>query len=202
MKQTYIIILAIALGLVLSLFLMRGCGKHKEKKQIEQITAGITDSGKYWKDKYGIEHLEKLQIVGSKANTDVFFKNYKDSISKILNIKTKQLTGLTNTVAELQGIINTGLVADTIHDTIPGLPIGWTGKSFMWTDSFFSIKGYVDTSNVTIFYKGIINLQYTTYWKRKHKFLGLKFGKKLYYIDASSPNKNLHITGLQNIQIN
>lgn len=116
-----------------------------------------------------------------------------------LGIKAKQIEGLESTVMELNGQINTPLRPETIHDTVTGLDR--TVNRFEWSDEWMKVSGYVDTADIHMDYSATVPLNISTYWKRKHKFLGIKFGRKVHFVDATSANPNIDITGLKAFKI-
>lgn len=184
------------------LFAVKSCKNKKKLIQSENIAVHQFDSVKYFNDLYNNEHANVEQLSASKDVITAFFSKKIDSISKELNIKKKQIKGITNSSL----VVSDRVITKTnyIHDTTIAEQelINWSGYYFTWADTFATINGYVDSFNTQVVYSINVPLTYTKYWKRKHKFLGIRFGRKIYFMDAFSENKQVHIKNLKDIQIN
>lgn len=192
----YILFFASLLGLgSLSLY---KCGGRKTKEVI-QITNAKLDSSKFYKDLYGSEHAQRLIMEGSQKVMFALNKDKFDSVCKRLNLKERQLKDMANVVAQSNGSFAAPITSDTItiHDSIPGLAVGWIGKRFTWSNRYMSEKGFIDSAKIIIQYSMTLPITITTYWKRKW-FLG----KKRYYIDGFSEDNHVNITGISGYKIN
>lgn len=212
--KTKIIVVASALLLGVLLSLWATCNKGKP---VAQIATAIQDTGKRWSDQYGTEHLTKQVERGSYKELAVFSQRQMDSALKTYKINRKQLQGITNTQATVSGMGEAQVVPATMVDSVPGVPIGWEGNYFEWTDSFTKIEAYVDIAHdevmadssictipgkAVVFYTVNVPISHVTYWRRKHKFLWFRVGRKIYYMDVSSKNPNAVISNFQTIQVN
>lgn len=194
MKTLYIVCLALLMGGGL-MFALKGCKKKVEVVQLPHTE----DSSRYYKDLYGSEHAQNLQIIGNRKDLELFYNKRIDSLCKRIGIKQKQLKDMARVMAQVHGHFTAPLIPAAIHDTIPfpGDPAPWEGSRFEWQDSFLTVNGYVNDTEVRAFYSMEMPVSITTYWKRRW-FLG----KKRYYIDGFSPNNNVHLTGLSGVKIN
>ena len=71
-----------------------------------------------------------------------------------------------------------------------------TDRAFKYADRYTVLRGFVTKDSVIVNYKTEVPLDLVVYWKRKW-FLG----RKKYFAEAASENKNVKITGLESIQV-
>ena len=217
-KTVIVIILLIGFGTLVTMA-YRGCKLHK---QVQQVSAGAiakTDTGVHTRDADSLDHLTKQSVIANDLTATILYKPMFDSACRELGVAHKQITDLQKTVFELKGRAEAPVKVITIHDSTGVMPDGWHGDTFTWADSSVSITGYVERGQkvdttcagdtcayedgkATIFYDIVVSVTSKKYWKRKHKLLGLRYGRKIYYIDANASNKNIRITGLTDLQIN
>lgn len=199
MSKPYSILIVALIFLTGGAMIVKKCGAQKEKKQVTQIAQIKKDSTEHYRDLWNTEHAKRLVIQGDAKTLNVFYADKFDSICKRLRIKEKQLKDISEVVAQSKGTFVTPLQSYTVTptDTPTGLPIGWTGKTFNWQDSFLHETGFIDSSNIYVTYSMNLPITITNYWKRRW-FLG----KKRYYIDGYSDNPNVTIQGLTGIKIN
>lgn len=186
------------LSLLFVAFEYNGCKKKKKLKEVKNAIQLSTDSSKYWKDQYGQEHIQKQQLIASKETLDFLYKGYIDSVSTLLKIKNKQISELVKINIEYSGKGSTQIK----HDTIRTTDSFYVQQSFNWRDEYFNIDGILFNDTISLKYTGEIPINYTSFWKRKHKLLGIKYGRKIYYIDVYSTNKSVKLSGLQHIKVN
>lgn len=190
----------IVLGIILAgsvFFGIKSCNtSHKEVKDMTAIGSVIQyDSVKHYRDLWGADHAVVVQQQGDMKALRAFYAKQLDSVKYRAHLKDKQLQDVYDLLAKAEGKVIT--VVHAIHDTIPGTDTPFTGQYFTWKDGNMHMSGYVDSNKATVFYSMDLRLGVTTYWKRRW-FLG----KKRYYVDAFSPNKNIHIYGLTGLKIN
>ena len=176
---------------------IKGCHAQKEVKTIERAAIVGYDSVKHYRDLYDTDHAQREQVIADKQAADILFRQEMDSVCKRLDINRKQLQTMEKMLAEAKGSFTTPVQTVTVHDTIPGMPVGWSGKKFEWVDDYMTMAGYVDSQKATIFYDMTLPININTYWKRRW-FLG----RKRYYVDGYSSNPSVHITGLSGVKIN
>lgn len=193
-----------------------GCKARHDVKEIKSIAAAAQDTGKRWTDQQGHQHLTKKVLEGAARNTDVFTKSQMDSVCKLRDIARKQLRDYVKANIGVSGGFQAPVDVVTIHDTVPGLPIGWRGQHFNWSDTFTRFEAYVDLphrdtcrnpetgaidscdapARATCFYSVAVPVEWVGYWQRKHRFLFLRYGKKIGYVDITSKNPNATIVDL------
>lgn len=220
MKDGIIVtISALLLGSALIAF-AHGCKSNR--KEITHMVEAKADTGRRWTDDDSIRHFTKMVEEGNMENVEALHKQQMDSVCRLLNLARKQVSGITTAQAQVSGRVEAPLVQVTPKDTIQGLPVGWEGNRFTWSDSFTHIEGYVDIAHkelcvdsltgkadtcevpgkAIVFYKVDVPIKYVTYWRRKHKVLWFRVGRKIYYMDISSKNPNAEILNFEAIQIN
>lgn len=190
---TVIVSLCIGAGCTLAL---KSCGK-KEVHDIVQIAKHEDDTAKKYRDLYGSEHAQRLLEVGNRETAEVFHRKYIDSLCKRLRLRERQLTDMAQVIARDSGRIIAPVTPIVIHDTVNGKPVERGALYFQWQDDYTRIAGLVDSVAANLTYGMTLPIHTTTYWKRRW-FLG----KKHWYIDAYSDNKQVNIEGLQGVKIN
>jgi hypothetical protein len=224
MPNTFKTIFGIA-ALVAAFFLFwsqkSGCTARKDLNEIKAIAGAAQDTGKRWTDHNGQKHLTKKVEEGAARNTDVFTKAQMDSVCKLRDIARKQLRDYVKANIGVSGGGQTEVKYITLHDTVAGLPIGWKGQYFEWADTFTFVKAWVDLphmdtcrnpetgaidsclakSKATVAYNVNVPVEWVGYWRRKHRFLFIRYGKKIGYVDITSKNPNatiIDLTALKN----
>jgi hypothetical protein len=176
-----------------------GCKAKQRLKDVkENIAIEQTPIIKYL-DPDSEEHARQFVELGDLHVAEAVHAKEIAELRHKLGIKAKQIEGFQSTVLQLQGQINTPLQPVVIHDTVTGQDR--TVRTFEYSDQWIQFSGIVDTSDIHINYLGTIPLNISTYWRRKHKFLGIKFGRKVHFVDATSANPNIDITGLKSFKI-
>ena len=169
---------------------------RKENKDLHTVGRQLQyDSVRHYRDLYGKERAVTSLQQGSIATLKAFHGRELDSVLTKLRLREKQLSSMSTVLAQAQGRIVTN--TEYVHDTIPGTDIAFNGQYFTYDDSCLALAGYVDSNRAIIDYSFSIKLDVATYWRRKW-FLG----RKRYYIDAGSPQSNIHITGLSGYKVN
>lgn len=171
-------------------------------KPTAQYTNPLTDTVKHYRDLYKAEHARVLVDANTIAALGVTHKQAIDSLCRRLRIKAKQLQTIQNMAAHAKGHFITLTKPVYIRDTVTGEIKATGGRAFDWTDKYMTLHGYLNKETVTIDYDMALHFTTSTMWVRKHKFLGIRWGKKQYYLDATCDNPNVVITGLQGLKIN
>lgn len=206
------ILLGAAIVVILfAIIATRSCIKHKEQvATITNIGAQVKDATRHYTDTYGTDHGQKDVQQGNIDALRVFYADKIDSLCKRLNIKQKQLQDMADVIAESNGHGETSVRVIRITDTIPGLPAGFQGKGFTYTDTGVVISGYIqedstiypDSLKAICIYSVSLPISTTIYWRRKHSFLKLfRWGKKKYTVDAFSENRNVTIKSITAIKV-
>lgn len=68
-------------------------------------------------------------------------------------------------------------------------------------NEWFRIQGKVTADSIVVTPMVPIKLESVVTWERKRKFLGIRFGKKEYYSEISSPNPYVEITEVKVIRV-
>lgn len=190
-----LIFLLIVLIFVLG-FLLKSQYKHKQTDNQVQKVIEYIDTGFAWRDKSKYWHRQVEEISLSKQASDILFSKYKDSIAKILKIKSKQINSLLSLNEELKGTFIVPIKHDTLIQQVNGKEESIFGDSFHYNDSTLLMNGFIAEKNVSVEYSVSINLQATSFWKKKW-FLG----KKKTRFDVTCNNPNINISKLQEIKI-
>lgn len=192
---------------ILVLILMQTCHKNTQlKEQINGAKAidsfvhkGLDSSVVYWKDRYNTEHAIAEKMTGTIVST-----KYTDSITKLLNIKTKQLESIAQTRIQthLDASLRDSIVyQDTCFDKAGNIVINASQRDVSYDDPWNSIRGSVGDYGNFITYTGTDTLTTVDYWQRD-KVLGLRIGKVRGYVDYTHKNIYTKITGAKKIDLN
>lgn len=158
----------------------------------------------YYKDQTGKEHARVNQVTASKKQIEFLFKGKLDSVSKELNIKSKQITDYIQVINSTAGKFTSKV--DTFFT--PGVVVKIQGKDSIvktidylgtnYKDAWLDFKAKIKNGTFEGQYTIKDSLELVSYWKRTG-FLGL--GKKDYFIDISSKNPNSKIQNAKNFKI-
>lgn len=192
--QFKIILICIILSLAGGLFVTL---RHMEKVKTERDQAidfnNIRDSVMYYRNKVGQEvaraRVSELSASNALAMLDderlVWIKNF-ESINKRMN----NLEQASRTIAVAMGKFRIPL-RDTTIVTVDG---SVKAKTFDNHNEWFRIKGMVLEDTVVTTPIIPVPLQSVITWKRKHKFLGIRFGRRQWFTETSSDNPYVKIT--------
>lgn len=190
-----------------------GCFHKKAKAPDVQYIDPLADTVRHYKDLYQTEHAQVQIEINSHAAENAMHRQLVDSIIKADGIKYKQLQSYSKMTMHAGGGFTVPLIplggntaqvsgedSDNSYTIAPnGLP---DIREFTWGDGFMHVTGIVFPDSVNITWSLDESFTTTSYWKRKHHFLGIGWGKKIYYFDATCNNPNVSITGLKAIKIN
>lgn len=194
----YIVLIGALIG---ATHYLDGCFTKKEKAPVTQYLNPMLDTVKHYKDLYNNTHAQlDLEI----NNRDVLYKLHKqemDSVVRRANVKIKQLEEIQTIDAQAQGGFKTILQPIYIHDTITG-ETRYEGGYFQWKDAFMQMNGIIDSENVSVSYDMRLPIRTSLIWHRRHHFMHIGWGKKIYLLDAYCDNPNVNIIGLKGLKIN
>ena len=165
--------------------------QKKETAVVADISAHKFDSTTYYHDRYNQEHAQKALIQGDAAAVRIFYKHREDSLCKVIGISHKEIMGMYEAQSMVSGSFTTPTVIEALES------VGCPEYGFTWSDPYAVFSGISNCDSTTAAYTISVPVTITPYWKRRW-FLG----KKHYFIDGYSSNKNVHITGLTGISIN
>lgn len=193
-RQYIIYFVFLILGVFCGNWIFKTCLSSKpqlvelEKTQKKEVDLSNTNQ---WKDKYNQLHivLEKEQL------SKEVFQNRVDSMSKLLDIKTKQINQITHIKQGLniKRKLNTDIIYDTVF--IDGESKVNQITNFNYSDRWIDIRGNIGRSD-SIYIKGVDTLIRTDYWKRSWLL-----GKKKHYVDFVNKNPYFEIQGLKEIEL-
>ncbi len=176
----------------------------KKPKEIAKIIRIESDSLYYYKDRFNNENAQKEQIQGTIDELRITNKKQIDDLKNRLGVKDRQIQSLNETIFYESTKIVSPL---KFHDTII-IPTTKTekgqvlvGTTFGYKDSCIKVLGLLTKDSVKLWYDSKVTVDFDMYWKRPHKILGIAYGKPVHYIDGYSPNKNVHIVGLNSIYV-
>ena len=167
---------------------------RKEKDRVSQVTQYALiarDSALVYKNKYDqsvtqveAARLDNQTMKGLKKDLEEITSRF-DNLNKRLN-NVEQLSKVTLTaVTTLQGVAKDTVV---LRDSV-ALP----AFRFSAFDPHFKVEGIVvpSTKEVSVTPSFQANVYAVTYWKRRHSFLGVRFGRKEYKSEITSDNPYL-----------
>lgn len=157
----------------------------------------------YYKDQSGKEHARANQVTASKKQIEYLFRGKLDSISKELDIKSKQITDYIqisnstggNFSSKIDTFYKTSYIPVKGKDSIVKT-IDYLGTKY--NDTWLDFKAKIKNGTFDAEYTIKDSLDIVSYWKRTG-FLGL--GRKDYFIDISSKNPNTKIQNAKNFKI-
>jgi hypothetical protein len=148
---------------------------------------------KTWVDKYGQEHNQVQNVLLQKEAV----KKDLDSVTKLLNIKAKQVTSITRSKFQIE--VHEKPTTDSVVEIVP-CPEGdsisiVTERYFTWSDAWMSVSGRLGNSIDSVHVIGIDTLSIVNYWKRKWLL-----GPKHYYVDINNSNDHIKLTEYKGVQ--
>ena len=189
--QTERMVIFALLILVAYLALSTCFKKVKQNETLQNIVESKTDTIYRYKDIAGNEHAQKQVAEADIALLKAAYTKELDSVTKLLQIKDRQLQAVT-----AAGLINSGSITPKI-DTV------WIDSSkrfdfhLSFNDKWMSLSGVIGPEPV-INYQLQDSILITTFYK-KTGFLGL--GKRQLVIDGYSLNPNVRFTGLTGLRV-
>lgn len=193
MKLTTIFFLTTLVLCFCLFFSIKTCNKNKKEiKTIETISKQLIHDTVYRNiDKNGTVHSQANVVSGDLRAVKVFFGKKIDSLTEALNIANKQLDEFITL-----RLSDTGDFIATLSNNNNGT------KSFDWQDDYLEVSGLITDTSINCHYKIEVPLDIAVFWRRKHHFWFVRYGKKIYKIDASSKNPNVLVQDLLNVKIN
>jgi hypothetical protein len=206
-KLTIKEILLVAALVIVSIFgVLQYTGKMKMMDQYSAALA-VNDSTrnimKLIVDENGKLHSRVESFEVDRKTFEVTHKAYVDSLTKVLNIKPKDLKSIIVVTTDNHGSFVTGLDTnsrvnvsingkDTVKDTVRYFTFDYD------KDKWLKFKGKIDSGNIFVEYKFTDSLTIVTFQK-KTGFLGL--GKMKTFADVKSENPNTTYNSLKHIEL-
>lgn len=194
----YLVYLLILLSVAYGAWNIKGCTTPKPKEPTVQYINPLADTVRHYKDIYGKEHAQVLIEQNTKQAIMTMHKQQIDSLLRTIKAKSKQLENYEKIAANAQGSFKTVLVP--VHDTIQG-EHEQGAREWEWHDDYMQMWGVVDSNDISVNYDMSLNIRTAITWHRKHKLLGIGWGKKVRTLNAVCNNPNVHINGLQGLKI-
>jgi len=142
---------------------------------------------KIWKDKYGQEHIQNIQLLLTAGDLQTQIKRQ----ATVLKIDTKQITG--ETTGEFYLAADEAVHVDTVYvDSSKKVK----SLEFSYKDKWIGIHGCLGQCKDSVHVEGIDTLNETTYWKRKWLL-----GDKIQYTDIYNSNPYIHMTGIKSLAL-
>lgn len=134
-----------------------------------------------------LEWVKQFKSVKKNANN-------LESASQVSAVATGEfLIPLNNISWTIDASDSNIVMRDTVHFCPP--------RHFDNHNEWFRIQGKVTTDSIVVTPMVPIKLESVVTWERKRKFLGIRFGKKEYYSEISSPNPYVEITEVKVIRV-
>lgn len=185
-ENLIIVIVAVLLGLGLSRF-MKSCVTN----DIKQTAIQLTDSSVYWRDMYSREHTVRKVVQADRDLVRQLYPKLLDSVARVLRVRPRQVKSVAGVIASVRDTI---LFPFPIHDTLTAQQ---GDVCFSYRDDWMGVQGCADSSGyVQLIYSVDVPVSLATYYRRKW-FLG----RKRWYVDGSSDNPNVRLSGLSKIEI-
>lgn len=200
-----LIIICMALGIGLLISVSTCNKKQKQIKVATNVSKHINDSTTHKVDKEGTVHANKIVIDVDDKSLELFYKEKADKLAYKLNLALKQISVMSDAHLQASDDFFSKARPDTIY-----LPDSTrlSVNCFDYYDTFTHIyacieknEGKVDSLTSYCQYRVDVPMNLTVYWRRKHKFLFLRYGKKIDSTDIYSDNPNVQISDLNYIRI-
>lgn len=205
--KTYWQIILILILLVVIALLVKSLRNHKDTIAALQTKLDFNDSTSYsqitvWKDKYGEEHARAEDQSASAAAMKV----YGDSVAKLLNIKSSQVTAMSKTITQLK--FNAKLGVDTFWMPADNITVDSSSHQYIvstdstkayrfhFNDSWMQVNGIIGDGKDSIHITGVDTLSRTDYTKRKW-FLGTPH----HYVDFTNANPYIKTSGYKGVTL-
>jgi hypothetical protein len=173
----------------------------EERDQAIDYTLQKDDSIQYLKTKNGqvsakayVQELTIRNLKKLSESKDLAWIKQFEGVHKRLN-NVEQATKLT---ADVVGNFKIPLRDTTIINLDSSVTKAHT---FNNKDKWFPIKGIIFTDSITTTSKIPVPLESILLWERPHRFLGIRFGKKSWSNQTSSPNPYVKITDNKIVRI-
>jgi hypothetical protein len=174
--------------------------RNEKNQAIAYIKAG-NDSTTYYRNAHGIEVAKNevldLTVRNAKDLQDderlAWIRNF-ESVNKRLN----NIEQASRTTMQIVGDFKIPLGDTTIVNIDSTIT---RARKFDNHNEWFRIKGIVTSDSIVTTPYIPVPLESVIVWERKHKFLGIRFGKKQYSSETSSPNPYVHILKHEVIRI-
>lgn len=170
--------------------MFRGCNA---KREVRRTITSWQDSATYWRDQYGREHVRRSIVQAERDMVRALYPTLLDSMARLLKVRPKQI----RTIAGVSGKATDTVKVPTYipyADTTAGSELN---RCFTYRDDYTALQGCVDTGGeATMIYSIEVPVTLTTFYKRRW-FLG----RKRWYVDGSSANPAVSLTGLQGLEI-
>jgi hypothetical protein len=185
--------------LLIVIFSIKSCNENKQRVKELEIASHFNDSLsnsqiKQWKDENDQLHYQVDNLF-----VDQFaLQDQLDSVSKLLNIKSKQIQSISYTGTELS--LDAKPKVDTSFKKIPcdGQDSLYVASAFdlSYRDPWIKVWGTLNGTNDSIHVEGTDTLKRVDYWKRSW-FLGAKH----YYSDITNTNTHIKLIGYKGAEI-
>lgn len=184
----YLAIILVAAGGIAAFFGIRGCNNNANRvAEYETVFVQREDSLQHYKDAAGREHALRKQTEASLSTLKVYYGRTIDSVTRVLNIKEKQLQQFITASTRTEGSVR--IQVDTFYTDTTTL------YRFNYSDQWLYLDGAMD-GGLFVNYKFTDSIIITQFWKRRW-FLG----RKQYYVDGYSLNPNTRFTGLSSVKV-
>jgi hypothetical protein len=162
-----------------------------DKRDAKQTAIQLTDSSVYWRDMYNREHVTRKIVQADRDLVRQLYPKLLDSVARLLKVRPRQVKSVAGVVATVHDTIYTPF---PVHDTL----LAQQGDiCFSYRDDWMGVQGCADSSGyVQLIYSVDVPVSLATYYRRRW-FLG----RKRWYVDGSSDNPNVRLSGLSKIQI-
>ena len=162
--------------------------------QVAQYALILRDSAIVYKNKYG-DAVVQVETARLDAHSMKALKEDLAEITEKFNSVNKRLANLEYaSKATLVAVAN--LEGTTTDTTVVVNSVEVPAFQFSAFDPYFKVEGLVIPSlkKVTVTPSFTAEVYAITYWKRRHKFLGISFGKKEFKSEITSNNPYLKFT--------
>lgn len=189
-------VLAIA-AIVIAIIATKRCMDKKVViKQAAELITPDADTATHWQDDNGQQHAKEVaHIVSLEAALTAKDKEIQRLADK-LHLRTAQIKDMLEVMARDSGhvTVRVDTFIDSSRKDVAGNPI--KVQRFGYKDTWAEIDGQISEGIADIDYSVSVPINVTTYWKRRW-FLG----RKTYYVDGTSSNPNVSITGINKVMI-
>lgn len=163
-------------------------GKTQTLSAVEDALNKTKQSVVYYKTSDSANHARLRQISLTQEASELLHKKEKDSVAKILHLRSNQIRDILsmnlNKEGSASGRVDTFTVMDTFYQV------------FTYEDDRIRINDTTSNGFRNLKYNISVDAKIVTFRKRKWFLAPWE-----YYIDATSSDTSVHISGLKNIHI-
>lgn len=200
----FLAVIVMILGISMSFMVKRISILKEERDQSLDYIKSKDDSITYYVNAYGRQTARlKTSELTNRNMKELMETRELEWVKQFKSVKknAKNLESASQVSAVATGLFSIPLtVRDSNIVTIDTVHFCPT-RHFDNHNEWFRIQGKVTADSIVVTPMVPITLESVVVWERKRKFLGIRFGKKVYFSEISSPNPYVNITDVKVIRV-